>query len=184
MEELMTRTLIVIAGYLVLGVAYLFQQPAPPEPIKIVPVTEAQIKEGVRHDQKAKAIKKAIATARSVYWRNHVSTAYAEITGRVAVETGLSPRLLAAVIVVESHGHAQAKDGRGSIGLMQVNARIWGHRKELTDPETNIRIGAHILKMYIDKYGINKGLHAYNGFGNPTDEYAQKVFDAEGALRG
>lgn len=172
----MTRTLVVITGYLVLGVALHFQQPAPPSPIKLVPVTEAQIKEGVKHERKTREIAKAIAAARLVYRRNHISDKYAEITGKTAVEVGVSSRLLAAVITVESGGNPNAVSGRDSIGLMQVNPRVWGHRKELKDPARNLQIGARILAGYIARYGMVEGLHHYNGYSEVHGhEYVNKV---------
>jgi len=177
----MTRLFIVFAGYVVLGIAFLFQVPPAPNPIKTVPVTEAQIREGVKNEQKAKVIKRAVAAAREVYRRNHVSEAYSETTGRVAIETGLSPRLLAAVVVVESHGNPKAVSNRDSIGLMQVNPLVWGHRKDLTNPEKNITIGASILAAYVHKYGVVEGLHRYNGYSNIHEHiYVCKVLKAAG----
>jgi hypothetical protein len=63
---------------------------------------------------------------------------------------------------------------------MQVNPRIWGHRAELKDPVSNMRIGSAILKAYIGRFGLVKGLHAYNGFGDPDNDYADRVLAAGG----
>jgi hypothetical protein len=175
----MTRSIIVVTGFVVLGIASLFQGPPAPKPIKTVPVTEAQIRDGVKNEQKAKAVKRAIATARQVYRRNHVSEAYSEATGRVAVEAGLSPRLLAAVVVVESHGNPKAISNRNSIGLMQVNPLVWGHKKDLTNPEKNITIGASILVSYVRRFGLVEGLHHYNGYSDVHEHvYVNKVLEA------
>lgn len=154
-----------------------------PEPIKIVPVTEAQIKEGVKNDKQAKihakAIKRATAAAREVYRRNGCSDSFSDLTGRTAYESGLSPRLLAAVVFVESSCRPDAVSGRDSIGLMQVNPKIWGHRKDLKDPEKNMKLGASILASYIRQFGIIEGLHHYNGYSEIHEHsYVNKVLAA------
>lgn len=176
----MTRTLIVLAGYLVLAFGLYFQAPMAPQPKPIVPVTAAQIKEGVRIEQNQKKIRQAVSIAAQVYRRNGCKPTYAESTGRVAVEFGLSARVLAGLVFVESSCNPSARSGSDSIGLTQVNPKVWGHRKDLRDPEKNLRIGASILAGYIHRFGLVKGLHAYNGFGNSTNEYAEKVLAAGG----
>ena len=182
----MTRTAIVLAGYLILGFAFYFQVPAVPQPKPIVPVTAAHIKSEVKREQSEKArqaakkkYERAVAAARMVYRTNHVRETFSEITAKVAIEYGLSPRLLAGVVTVESHGNVQAKDGLGSVGLMQVDAKVWGHRADLTDPEKNIRIGANILSAYVRKYGLVEGLHHYNGYSEVHGHiYVNKVLTA------
>ena len=166
----MTRTIIVLAGYLVLATAFWFATPAP-QPIKFVPVTEAQIRAEVCREQNQKALEakrkkyeRAVLTARLVYRANRVRETYAEITAKTALRFGLSPRLLAGVIVVESHGNPNAKDGLGSIGLMQVNSKVWGHKNDLTNPEINLTIGGRILANYVHQFGVVEGLHHYNGY--------------------
>jgi soluble lytic murein transglycosylase-like protein len=179
----MTRSLIVIAGYVVLGVSFLFQQPPAPRPINVVPVTEAQIKESVKYERqvklRTKRINKAIAAARMVYRANGCRDTYSEITGRTAYEYGLSPRLLAAVVFIESGCRANAVSGRNSVGLLQVNPRVWGHTKELKDPVRNLQIGAAILASYIRQFGLVEGLHHYNGYSEVHEHtYVNKVLAA------
>src|SRR5262249_1570597 len=117
--------------------------------------------------------------AAKVYSRLGCGTKYAAVTGRVATDYGLSPRLLAALVFVESTCRADAVSGRDSVGLTQVNPRVWKHsRAELKDPERNLRIGAGILASYIRNYGVVEGLHHYNGLGDPSDEYSNKVLEA------
>jgi soluble lytic murein transglycosylase-like protein len=156
----------------------------PPQAIRVVAPTEAQIKEQVkserRHKQVERAIARATAAAREIYRHNGCSDRYSALTGRTAYEFRISPRLLAAVVFVESGCRESARSGRDSIGLLQVNPRIWGHRKELTNPEFNIRLGTTILTSYIKRYGLICGLHRYNGLGNPTDSYAVKVLTTAG----
>lgn len=151
--------------------------PSPP-PIKVVAPTEAQMKGQLIRERREKDIARAVATARKVYREVRCSDTYSDLTGRTAYEFGVSPRLLAAVVFVESSCNPKAVSGRNSIGLLQVNPRVWGHRAELKDPVSNMRIGTRILKQYISQYGIREGLHHYNGLGDPTDTYANKVFAA------
>lgn len=175
----MTRTLIVLAGYLVLGFGFYFQAPEAPKPKPIVPVTAAQIKEGVRIEQRTKAYQRATRTVVRTLQKNGCSVRYANLIGITAVDYGLPPNLLAAVVFVESGCRAGAVSGRNSIGLMQVNPKVWGHRNELKDPERNLRIGASILASYVRRFGIIEGLHHYNGYSEVHGhEYVNKVLAA------
>ena len=85
----------------------------------------------------------------------------APATARSAVDLGLN-------IAVSS---------KDAVGPTQVNWRVWRQytRQQLLDPETNVRAGSKILAGYVRRYGLREGLHAYNGFGDPTSAYADKV---------
>ena len=185
------RTGVVLAGYLIwativaLGTAW--SVPAPPS-IKVVAPTEVQIKEQFKHEQEARRIARRVAwetsAARAVYRANGCRLAERDglsvLTGRAAYEYGVSARVLAAVIYVESSCNPRAVSGKDSIGLMQVNPRVWGHRDQLSDPAFNVDLGTKILASYIRRYGVIEGLHHYNGLGNPTNEYADKVLSKAG----
>ena len=174
----MTRTIVVLLGYLVLSLMFWFYTPTP-QPVKVVPVTEAQIKEGVKHEQKAKKIQRAILVAQQVYKRLGCRQDFSGETGRAAIEFGLSPRLVAGLVFVESSCNPNAKDGKGSIGLMQVNSKVWGNRNRLANPETNLRLGARILAGYVARFGLVEGLHHYNGYSEVHGhEYVNKVLTA------
>lgn len=167
----------------VMLVANYFYVPIP-KTIKVSPITEEQIKKGVEDERREKELRKAVAAVRMVYRRNHVSEKYADAAARAAISAGISPRLVAAVVTIESHGNTNAKDGCGSFGLMQVNSKIWGHRKELTDPEKNLQIGSRILASYVHRFGLIEGLHHYNGYSEVHGhEYVNKVL-AAGGLKG
>lgn len=169
--------------FVIAAISHQFFQPAP-KPIRFVPITQQQIDEDVKRERQEKEFKKAVAAVRMVYRRNHVSEAYVEITAKAAIKAGISPRLLAGVVTVESHGNTKAKDGCGSFGLMQVNSKIWGHRKELTDPEKNLQIGSRILANYVHRFGLIEGLHHYNGYSEIHGHvYVGKVLTA-GGLKG
>jgi soluble lytic murein transglycosylase len=63
------------------------------------------------------------------------------------------PKLVAAIITVESNWKPKAVSNKGAIGLMQVlptSGKIYAgvSRADLFDPEKNIQVGCKILKMY------------------------------------
>jgi hypothetical protein len=75
--------------------------------------------------------------------------------------------LINAVMKKESTFNPSAVSPTGEgIGLMQVNPTYWLSvfnvtREQLFDPVTNIRIGATILKDYINSYGVHGGIGTY-----------------------
>ena len=165
-------------------VAHLGQEPAP-SPISVTAPTEQSIKEDIRHDfereQLEKQYRRAAVVAGRIYRKNHCRQTYADLTGQVAIDYGVSPAVLAALVFVESSCNPNAVSGRKSVGLTQVNPLAWKYTKiELMDPEKNLRVGAQILAHYVHRHGLVEGLHHYNGMGNPTNEYAEKVLTAAG----
>lgn len=100
------------------------------------------------------------------------------IVSNQARAVAISPRILAATIVVESSCRDSIVSPRGAVGLMQVNERVWKTGANLRNPETNIRVGAIILAAYVQKYGIREGLHHYNGMGDASSTYSDKVLAA------
>ncbi len=93
---------------------------------------------------------------------------------------GLSPRLIVAVIMVESSGRVFAVSPKGAEGLMQVMP-FWknelGIEGTLFDIDTNIRAGAHILAQYTKRYGFEEGIARYYRGTLPVsgDAYIGKV---------
>ncbi|NHV31701.1 lytic transglycosylase domain-containing protein [Burkholderia sp. D-99] len=126
--------------------------------------------------------------------RNRFHVAYAEArTIARAVQTesdryGLAPALLLAIIAVESGFDRHAVSVAGARGLMQVlptaHRDLVAHVKDLSDPATNVRIGAAIFRGYLDDADgdVETALVRYNG---GTKRYAQRValrvqqFDAQ-----
>lgn len=163
-----------------------------PEAIQIVGPSETEIKEQVKseratairrmeNERRAKAYAAATRTVTRILATNcpRGSSRYAGLIAGAAIGSGLPSRLLAAVVVVESSCNPNADDHLGSVGLMQVNSKTW-HRSvaSLRDPETNIRIGTQVLAGYIRKYGVEEGLHHYNGYSEVhTHVYVQKVLE-------
>ncbi len=87
-----------------------------------------------------------------------------------AGEQGLDPKLVGAVIWVESHGNPNAVSVAGAIGLMQVMPDIWlGVYPEcgddLFDPDTNLCYGTRILRYHIEQADGDtlQGLRDYSG---------------------
>jgi soluble lytic murein transglycosylase-like protein len=175
--------LIILASALLFSplAAFWCAGPDAPKPISIQAPTEQTIKEGVKHEQRVKAYRHAGRIAAQVYRHNGCKATYSDITGQVAVDYGLSPRLLAALVFVESSCNPNAVSGRDSVGLTQINPKYHHYKRaELKNPQRSLEIGASILSAYVHRYGLVKGLHAYNGFGNPTNSYANKVLAAAG----
>ena len=152
-----------------------------PRPISVQAPTERSIQEGINLEQKQRNYNRAIRIARQTYRRNGCNGDFASATGRIAIDFGISPRVLSALVFVESSCNPNAVSGRRSVGLTQVNPIVWRYTQaELRDPERNLRIGATILSAYVHKFGLVEGLHHYNGLGNPTNSYADKVLRAAG----
>ena len=73
-----------------------------------------------------------------------------KIIVRHAQTKKLDPKLIASIIVVESHGNPTAISEAKSVGLMQVHVPTWGAVIDFTernpfDPEVNIDVGTTIL---------------------------------------
>ena len=85
---------------------------------------------------------------------------------RFALEQGLSPRLVQAVVQVESGYNPRALSSKGAMGLMQLmpdTARLMGV-SDPWDPAQNIRGGTRYLARQLDRFSGNLvlALAAYN----------------------
>ena len=103
---------------------------------------------------------------------------------RAALEVGLDPLLVLAVISVESRFNPIAESVMGAKGLMQIipkyhldKLRALGGEDAVFDPESNIQFGARILQEYVHRTGtLEAGLQFYNGaLRDNSAAYAQKV---------
>lgn len=108
----------------------------------------------------------------------------AKIVVRHARENRIDPKLVAAIIVVESHGNSLAISNAKSIGLMQIHLPTWAGEinfaeKNPFDPETNIEIGTSILATYLKRHGdLRTALSAYEGSNSPSSsEYPSRILD-------
>lgn len=100
--------------------------------------------------------------------------------------TKLDPLLILAVMAVESSFNPIAESGMGAKGLMQVIPEFHqdklktaqGGALNVLDPETNILVGAKVLREYAAKTGGDyvAALGLYGGTGPaPGNPYASKV---------
>jgi soluble lytic murein transglycosylase-like protein len=103
---------------------------------------------------------------------------------RAALEVGLDPLLVLAVISIESRFNPIAESGMGAKGLMQIipkyhldKLRAAGGEDMVFDPESNIHIGTRILQEYVYRTGtLEAGLQFYNGaLRDNSAQYAHKV---------
>lgn len=89
----------------------------------------------------------------------------AEAIDRHALELDLEPRLVQAVVQVESGYNRKARSNKGAIGLMQL---MPGTASDLAvadpwDAEQNLRGGTRYLRQMLDRFGgLELALAAYN----------------------
>lgn len=109
------------------------------------------------------------------------------ITEQVGEDWGVSPRLITAIIAVESGGNPSLVSGSNAVGLMQLKAstagrEVYRHQgisgqpstQELKDPARNITLGTAYLSIL--EHGILAGIQ------NPqTMQYALVVSYVNGA---
>jgi hypothetical protein len=150
------------------------------KPVLARPLTVDQAKESFKQELLEKRYARAAVIARDIYRYNGCGDNYSLLTGKFAVEMGISPRILAALIFVESSCKPDAESSTKDIGLMQVHYPLYKRysKRQLLDPAVNLAVGCGILKGYIKRYGVEEGLHAYNGFGDHTNTYSTKVLTA------
>lgn len=104
---------------------------------------------------------------------------------RVAKDLKLDPWLILAIMGIESSFDPNAISHKGAQGLMQVLTRVhaekfapFGGVTAAFDPLSNIKVGAKILKDYIDRDGsIEAALKSYVGAAFLSDDrgYGEKV---------
>lgn len=113
-----------------------------------------------------------------------------------AIRHGLEPRLVNALILVESGWNPKAISPKGALGLMQLmpaTARALGVRDPL-DPDDNLDGGCRYLSQMLDRFGdVRLALAAYNAGPEvvsrtgdvphyaETVEYVERILRAVGA---
>ncbi len=119
---------------------------------------------------------------------------YRPLVAEVADRYGVDPRLIAAVITVETRWDPDAVGAHGERGLMQILpstgewlAGVMGlETYDLSDPATSVEMGTFYLSALIDEYGSEDiALAVYNGgpraaAGWETNPYRQRVLAAYG----
>jgi len=117
---------------------------------------------------------------------------YWDVIQTAATNAGISPRLLAALVYVESKGMVSAKriepDGRTSYGLTQIlcstaqDMGFTGKCADLFDPSINLAWGAKYLKSRINLYGLDLGILSYNT-GSPQHDQTGKLYDPNNYIK-
>lgn len=91
---------------------------------------------------------------------------------------GVDPKLVAAVMKVESNYNRWARSSKGALGLMQLIPET-GHRfgvRDFFDPAQNIEGGVRYLKFLSDKFGehnLDLLLAAYNAGENAVERFGR-----------
>src|SRR5712692_4994443 len=89
---------------------------------------------------------------------------YGEIIDKVSAQHGVPPKLVRALIQVESAYHERARSPKGAMGLMQLmpaTARQYAVADPY-DPASNIEAGIKHLKSLLDRFTVELALAAYN----------------------
>ncbi|HEY3381430.1 MAG TPA: lytic transglycosylase domain-containing protein [Vicinamibacterales bacterium] len=89
---------------------------------------------------------------------------YAEVIDRAAAREGIDPRLVRAVIQVESAYQPRARSRKGAMGLMQLmpdTAQRYAVENPY-DPGANIEAGTKHLKTLLARFDLSLALAAYN----------------------
>lgn len=112
-----------------------------------------------------------------------VATAYG-----IGRELAVDPLLILSVAAVESRFNPLAESVFGAQGLMQIIPRFHAEKlrrdASLFDPDTNIRVGARILKEYLRRGGdLQTALELYGGVSEEGEsQYANKVLSERSRL--
>ncbi len=114
-----------------------------------------------------------------------------EVAQMIGKERRIDPLLIVAMIGIESGFNPFAESPMGAQGLMQVIPRFHMDKvpdgagdKPFLDPETNIRVGVHVLQEAIRRRGgLVAGLQYYAGSSDPEGSYASKVLAEQERLK-
>ena len=101
------------------------------------------------------------------------STRYADVIEPLAAQHGVPPRLVRAVVEVESNYEPSARSRKGAMGLMQLMPAT-ARRYALTnpyDPRENLDAGIRHLRSLLDRYDVRMALAAYNAGEGAVQRY-------------
>lgn len=143
-----------------------------------IPFLPADIDRARAEEKERKAVQSEARAAREVFVRFGCGWEdLSLLTARYSHAHRLPAKIVAAQIVAESSCRPDVVSSAGAVGLMQIRDSVWRTGENLRDPETNVRVGTSILARYVKQYGLKEGLHAYNGFGDPSDTYSSKILN-------
>lgn len=125
-----------------------------------------------------------IAMNTNTFWRMVYPIPYKETIWEMAEIYDQDPRLIAAIIMVESQYKKKSVSDKGAIGLMQlmpqtaawaaeINGITYTYEEELAKPATNIRLGTWYVRYLQGKYDNNLPLMlaGYNSGPARVDEW-------------
>ena len=99
----------------------------------------------------------------------------ARLAERYAGRHGVDPRLVMAIIKVESGFDARAVSPAGASGLMQLMPGTQRHLgvRDAFDPDENVEGGVRYFRSMLDRYGgdVRLALAAYNAGPANVDKY-------------
>jgi soluble lytic murein transglycosylase-like protein len=114
--------------------------------------------------------------------RDRVATAIVKSAKKYDIE----PRLVAAIMIVESRANPFAISNLDSIGIMQIHLPTWGTTADqeginLFKIEDNVDFGVRILKDYVRRFGLWEGVKRYKGWNaeNPDSEQSAEEYRAK-----
>jgi len=110
--------------------------------------------------------------------RDRVATAIVNSSRKYDID----PRLVAAVMIVESRANPFAISHLDSIGIMQIHLPTWGTTADqeginLFKIEDNVDFGVRILKDYVRRFGLQEGVKRYKGWNADDPDSSQSAED-------
>ena len=89
---------------------------------------------------------------------------YGELIDAAAARHGVDPRLIRAVVQVESGYQPGARSSKGAMGLMQLMPQTARHYalRDPYDPGANLDAGVRHLKSLLGRFEVSLALAAYN----------------------
>jgi hypothetical protein len=115
----------------------------------------------------------ALPFARSLREAPAVPEQYRALIEASSKKHGVDPRLVHALIQVESAYHSRAVSSKGAKGLMQLlpsTGRQYG-ALDLFDPKVNVDAGIRHLKALLKRYDLPLALAAYNAGEGAVDRF-------------
>lgn len=131
--------------------------------------------------------KDTAVTAMETFLKKYdVDTAHRDRVAKAIVSSSkkydVDPRLVAAIMIVESRANPFAISNLDSIGIMQIHLPTWGQTADeeginLFKIEDNVDFGVRILKDYVRRFGVWEGVKRYKGWNPDNEDSSQSVED-------
>lgn len=156
---------------------------APADHDQLLPPLELNPMEELPPDPAAVAAEQALARAGII--ADLAPERYRTLVVETADRHQLDPRLVAAVVTVETNWDAEAVGGHAERGLMQIlpstGAYLAGlaglNDYNLSDPATSLDLGSLYLAKLLRQYGtVEKALAAYNGGPRAVEHWASNGY--------